>query len=86
MRLDRRVFLAGSAGAVAAAGLLGRATEAFAAPRKDVVIGVRLEPPHLDPTAGAAFQAPIVTTPNGYSPLSIHQAEPKPSPRARTVA
>lgn len=29
-------------------------TPVFASPRTDLVIGVRLEPPHLDPTAGAA--------------------------------
>ena len=46
--LLRRIFLAAS---VAVAALAGAAE---AAPRKDVTIGVRLEPPHLDPTAGAA--------------------------------
>ena len=34
--------------------LIGSVAFASAAPRNDVIIGVRLEPPHLDPTAGAA--------------------------------
>ena len=34
--------------------LSGGVASTSAAPRNDVVIGVRLEPPHLDPTAGAA--------------------------------
>lgn len=34
--------------------LVGGIALTSAAPRNDVVIGVRLEPPHLDPTAGAA--------------------------------
>ena len=34
--------------------LIGSVTIASAASRNDVIIGARLEPPHLDPTAGAA--------------------------------
>jgi len=34
--------------------LVGGVAPTSAAPRNDIVIGVRLEPPHLDPTAGAA--------------------------------
>src|SRR4051812_40532063 len=55
MQFDRRLFLAGSLAAMAAAGALaGAAPAALAAARKDVMVGIRLEPPHLDPTAGAA--------------------------------
>ncbi|WP_460449496.1 ABC transporter substrate-binding protein [Alsobacter sp. SYSU BS001988] len=54
MLFDRRLFLAGSLASMVAAGALGGAPVAFAAARKDVIVGIRLEPPHLDPTAGAA--------------------------------
>ena len=54
MPFDRRSFLAGSLGAFVAAGSLADAGAALAAARKDVNVGIRLEPPHLDPTAGAA--------------------------------
>ncbi|MCP8937683.1 ABC transporter substrate-binding protein [Alsobacter sp. SYSU M60028] len=48
--LTRRTFVTGS---VVVASTLS-ALPAWAAARKDVIVGVRLEPPHLDPTAGAA--------------------------------
>ncbi|PSC04479.1 ABC transporter substrate-binding protein [Alsobacter soli] len=54
MTLNRRLFLAGSVASLSAAGALGGASRALAAARKDLNIGIRLEPPHLDPTAGAA--------------------------------
>lgn len=51
--LTRRRFGALGLG-VAGAAALGLPGSASAAGRSDVIIGVRLEPPHLDPTAGAA--------------------------------
>ena len=50
MSITRRLVLAVS---IAAAALASAAVPA-AAQRKDVVLAIRLEPPHLDPTAGAA--------------------------------
>jgi peptide/nickel transport system substrate-binding protein len=52
--ISRRTFGAWGAGLVLAAFAAGQGGPAWAAPRTDIVIGVRLEPPHLDPTAGAA--------------------------------
>ena len=48
----------------AAFGLMGIMGPALSAPRTDIVLGIRLEPPHLDPTAGAAagVGAGVVTT------------------------
>ncbi|GGH14179.1 ABC transporter substrate-binding protein [Alsobacter metallidurans] len=55
MTFDRRLFLGGSLATLLAAGAIAGLTgPVLAAARKDVIIGVRLEPPHLDPTAGAA--------------------------------
>ena len=45
-------------------------TPAFAAPRTDLVVGVRLEPPHLDPTAGAAAAIGEVTYANVFEGLT----------------
>ena len=52
--LNRRIFAAASVVASVVLATAFSAVPASAAPRKDVTIGVRLEPPHLDPTAGAA--------------------------------
>jgi peptide/nickel transport system substrate-binding protein len=52
LSVTRRGF--GALGVGAAASIIGLPVAVRAAPRSDVVIGVRLEPPHLDPTAGAA--------------------------------
>lgn len=45
-------------------------TPAFAAPRTDLVVGVRLEPPHLDPTAGAAAAIGEITYANVFEGLT----------------
>ncbi|MEI6572587.1 MAG: ABC transporter substrate-binding protein [Alphaproteobacteria bacterium] len=45
-------------------------TPAFAALRTDLVVGVRLEPPHLDPTAGAAAAIGEVTYANVFEGLT----------------
>ena len=45
------------------------ATSAFAA-RTDLVIGIPLEPPHLDPTAGAAAAIREVTYANVFEGLT----------------
>lgn len=45
-------------------------TPAFSAPRTDLVVGVRLEPPHLDPTAGAAAAIGEVTYANVFEGLT----------------
>jgi len=62
--LSRRVFLAAS---VAMAALMGVAE---AAPRKDLNLGLRLEPPHLDPTGGAAAAIGEVVYANVYEGLT----------------
>jgi peptide/nickel transport system substrate-binding protein len=62
MTLFARAFLALFAFAVL--------TPAFAAPRTDLVVGVRLEPPHLDPTAGAAAAIGEVTYANLFEGLT----------------
>ncbi len=54
MILNRRVFAAASVAASIVLATAVSVVPASAAPRKDVTLGVRLEPPHLDPTAGAA--------------------------------
>lgn len=54
MMLNCRIFAAASVAASVVLAAAFSAVPASAAPRKDVTIGVRLEPPHLDPTAGAA--------------------------------
>ena len=62
--LTRRIFLAAS---VAVAALTGAAE---AAPRKDISVGLRLEPPHLDPTGGAAAAIGEVVYANVYEGLT----------------
>ena len=62
MTLFARAFLALFAFAVL--------TPAFAASRTDLVVGVRLEPPHLDPTAGAAAAIGEVTYANLFEGLT----------------
>ncbi|MDJ1159144.1 ABC transporter substrate-binding protein [Chelatococcus sp. SYSU_G07232] len=53
------------------AGIAGFAAGvASAAPRKDVTLGVRLEPPHLDPTAGAAAAIGEVVYANVFEGLT----------------
>ncbi|MCW2238348.1 ABC transporter substrate-binding protein [Azospirillum canadense] len=44
-------------------------TPAWAQARTDLVVGMRLEPPHLDPTAGAAAAIKEVTYANLFEPL-----------------
>ncbi|TIL83058.1 MAG: ABC transporter substrate-binding protein, partial [Mesorhizobium sp.] len=53
----------------AAALALATATSAFAA-RTDLVIGIPLEPPHLDPTAGAAAAIDEVLYANVFEGLT----------------
>ncbi|TIT42553.1 MAG: ABC transporter substrate-binding protein, partial [Mesorhizobium sp.] len=55
--------------AAAAALALATATSAFAA-RTDLVIGIPLEPPHLDPTAGAAAAIDEVLYANVFEGLT----------------
>ncbi|TIU22889.1 MAG: ABC transporter substrate-binding protein, partial [Mesorhizobium sp.] len=62
MKLWKTILTA--AGLVLAAG-----TSAFAA-RTDLVIGVTLEPPHLDPTAGAAAAIDEVLYANVFEGLT----------------
>ena len=45
--------------------------------RTDLVVGMRLEPPHLDPTAGAAAAIDEVTYANLFEPLTRIDAEGK---------
>jgi len=49
---------------------LGLATGAVAAPRTDVILGVRLEPPNLDPTSGAAAATDEVVYANVFEGLT----------------
>ena len=53
--------------ALSAAGI---ASPAMAAPRTDLNVGVRLEPPHLDPTAGAAAAIGEIVYANLYEGLT----------------
>ncbi len=53
-----------------ALGLLLAAGMAAAAPRTDIVVGMQLEPPHLDPTAGAAAAIDEVTYANIFEGLT----------------
>ena len=59
-----RMFLGLALGLVLAAGA------AMAAPRTDIVVGMQLEPPHLDPTAGAAAAIDEVTYANVFEGLT----------------
>ncbi|MER2507321.1 MAG: ABC transporter substrate-binding protein [Amaricoccus sp.] len=51
-------------------GLVLAAGMAAAAPRTDIVVGMQLEPPHLDPTAGAAAAIDEVTYANVFEGLT----------------
>lgn len=55
-------------GLVLGLSLLGGAVQA--APRTDIVVGMQLEPPHLDPTAGAAAAIDEVTYANIFEGLT----------------
>ncbi len=59
-----RSFLAVALGLTLAAGA------AVGAPRTDIVVGMQLEPPHLDPTAGAAAAIDEVTYANVFEGLT----------------
>ena len=63
----------------AAAALAFAATSltATAQPRTDLVVGMALEPPHLDPTAGAAGAIKEVTYANLFEPLLRVDADGK---------
>ncbi|MGQ9368118.1 ABC transporter substrate-binding protein [Azospirillum sp. ST 5-10] len=63
-RAARGVAAAALAALVALAG-----GPAAAEPRKDLVVGMHLEPPHLDPTAGAAGAIDEVVYANVFEPL-----------------
>ncbi|WP_448206435.1 ABC transporter substrate-binding protein [Azospirillum sp. sgz302134] len=54
---------------------LGAAQERKGGPRTDLVVGMRLEPPHLDPTAGAAAAIKEVTYANLFEPLTRVDAD-----------
>jgi peptide/nickel transport system substrate-binding protein len=66
-RLMQCLVRGAAAGAVSAGLLLG--TPALAA-RTDIVLGIRLEPPHLDPTAGAAAAIAEVVYNNVFQGLT----------------
>lgn len=68
--ISRRTFGAWGAGAVLASALAGLDAPAWAAARTDIVIGIRLEPPHLDPTAGAAAAIGEVVYANVFEGLT----------------
>lgn len=67
----------GLAGALAAGPVLAQAAPRTDPARTDLVVGMRLEPPHLDPTAGAAAAIDEVTYANLYEPLTRIDAEGK---------
>lgn len=75
MSFSRRLFLALSLTAAAFTGA------ANAAPRKDVTLGIRLEPPHLDPTGGAAAAIGEVVYANVMEGLTRvdRNGQPKPA-------
>jgi peptide/nickel transport system substrate-binding protein len=54
----------------AATAVLAASTSAFAAARTDIIVGMALEPPHLDPTAGAAAAIDEVTYANVFEGLT----------------
>jgi peptide/nickel transport system substrate-binding protein len=60
----------GLVAAAAALGLVALAAGRAEAQRKDLVIGLALEPPHLDPTAGAAAAIDEVTYRNVFEGLT----------------
>src|SRR4051794_25049089 len=67
--ISRRTL--GALGAAVVAACLGLTTlPAIAAPRTDVNIGIRLEPTHLDPTAGAAAAIGEVVYANVFEGLT----------------
>ena len=70
MMLNRRISAAASVAASVVLAAAFSAVPASAAPRKDVTIGVRLEPPHLDPTAGAAAAIGEVVYANVFEGLT----------------
>ncbi len=55
---------------LAALVLLLAANTALAQPRTDIVVGMQLEPPHLDPTAGAAAAIDEITYANIFEGLT----------------
>ena len=67
--ISRRTLGALGAAAFATALACGL-SPAHAAPRTDVVIGIQLEPPHLDPTAGAAAAIDEVVYANVFEGLT----------------
>ena len=67
----------GLAGALAAGPVLAQAAPRTDLGRTDLVVGMRLEPPHLDPTAGAAAAIDEVTYANLFEPLTRIDAEGK---------
>lgn len=64
-RFTQRFTLA----AIAGLALAAASQAALAQPRTDLVVGMALEPPHLDPTAGAAGAIKEVTYANLFEPL-----------------
>ncbi|MGF7174339.1 ABC transporter substrate-binding protein [Azospirillum doebereinerae] len=77
-RKPRPAAAAGLAAGLLAALAFGSAlggAPALAQTRADVVVGMALEPPHLDPTAGAAAAIKEVTYANLYEPLTRVDAE-----------
>lgn len=70
-RFNRRMVLGTALAAVLAGTTLALTVPAQAQPvRTDVTVGVRLEPPHLDPTAGAAAAIDEVTYANIFEGLT----------------
>ncbi|BAI73321.1 peptide/nickel transport system substrate-binding protein [Azospirillum sp. B510] len=65
----RRFTLAAVAAAFAHLALAAGSQAVMAQPRTDLVVGMALEPPHLDPTAGAAGAIKEVTYANLFEPL-----------------
>src|SRR5690554_661400 len=65
---------AAAAALLIGAGIAAAPLEAEAA-RTDVILGVRLEPPHLDPTAGAAAAIDEITYANLFEGLTRIDAD-----------
>lgn len=68
--MSRRTLGRWGAAIVAMASLAGAVQPVAAAPRKDVIVAIRLEPPHLDPTAGAAAAIGEVVYANVFEGLT----------------
>ncbi len=66
----RNAVLAAGLLATLAPTLVSGMPQARAQARTDLVVGMQLEPPHLDPTAGAAAAIKEVTYANLYEPLA----------------